>query len=209
MLYMVHVVSQHGQWRGKFKYYMIESLNHPNMIICWRPHLKLLPTHILYMVPTRSLRSWKVLEFSLWSLRPGKVYIWTCWMSEIMQIVNRHGKCPFALLHHIYQSGTVPIWVTLSWLPKQVTLNMNFSQQLPKWITVSVYMVYEQLPKLWWLPVWVTVAWQLPKWVTLFHKHLTFWTLHAIRFLFMPSVFLRKKVHKDMILNKIALMVIF
>ena len=44
-----------------------------------------------------------------------------------------------------YQSGTLPIWVTLSRLPKQVTLNMNFSQQLPKWVTVSVY---EQLPKL-------------------------------------------------------------
>ena len=31
-----------------------------------------------------------------------------------------------------HQSGTLPIWVTLSRLPKQVTLNMNFSQQLPK-----------------------------------------------------------------------------
>ena len=45
----------------------------------------------------------------------------------------------------VQQSGTVPIWVTLSRLPKQVTLNMNFSQQLPKRVTVSVY---EQLPEL-------------------------------------------------------------
>ena len=68
----------------------------------------------------------------------------------------------------LQQSGTLPIWVTISRLPKQVTLNMNISQQLPKG-------------------------------ATLFHKHVTFC---------MPSVFhscklfsLRKKVHKDMILN--------
>ena len=38
------------------------------------------------------------------------------------------------------QSGKVPIWVTLTWLPEQVTLNMKFSQQLPKQVTVSVSM---------------------------------------------------------------------
>ena len=40
----------------------------------------------------------------------------------------------------IEQSGTVPIWVTLTWLPEQVTLNVKCSQQLPKRVTVSVRM---------------------------------------------------------------------
>ena len=132
-------------------------------------------------------------------------------------------KCPYHLIkswheHEEQELGLTVRNITHLGNSLKVTQTGNseyeLRQQLPKQVTVSVY---EHLPKLWWLPVWVTVVWQLPKRVTLSRKHSTFWTLHAIRFLFMQSVFLKKKgawrydlkFLYDKKMNKMALVVIF